>query len=547
MKKTIAILLAAATLFGLASCGPDVPDVPEFSPNVYTDIYTLTSDIFGGDFTVNVNANQAWTASCDKDWVTVTPSSGGASESAVPVTVRVAENFGAVRTATVTITLTESGRTATVSVSQKSEDELGKTIFSEAFANSKGQFTITDKTGSGIWTPYSNAAGTVKCMKATGYLNNANTASESWLISPEIDLSSRRSVYLKFEQAVNYADGKSPKDFLGVSVTTDGTSWTALEVPSFPPGNGWEFLSSGDIDLSSLAGKKIKIAFIYKSTTACAMTWEVRNLVLTSQIEDRGASYKSVPKWLEMPEVKDVASFHVHTADIGNTNVRNFSFVYDEKHLVATWVAYPLCDLYTKKNVSRSDDWVNDPFVKNQAILSKSGDFYTNGYERGHQIPSADRLAAETLNQQTFYFTNLTPQLADKKFNSGIWGDLESHVRTWSFASNGTDTLYVVTGCIVTDNSKTVKDNKDKAVSVPDAYFKALLRYSKSASQPYIAAGFWIDHKDYTSTQTVTKAFMMSIDDLEKKTGIDFFVNLPKETADVVEAANPSDNKFWLN
>ena len=109
MKKTIAILLAAATLFGLASCGPDVPDVPEFSPNVYTDIYTLTSDIFGGDFTVNVNANQAWTASSDKDWVTVTPSSGSASESAVPVTVHVAENFGAVRTATVTITLTESG------------------------------------------------------------------------------------------------------------------------------------------------------------------------------------------------------------------------------------------------------------------------------------------------------------------------------------------------------------------------------------------------------------------------------------------------------
>lgn len=545
MKKTIAILLAAAALFGLASCG-DEPDVPEVSPNVYTDIYSLPCDIFGGDFTVMVNANQAWTASSSEDWVSVTPSSGAASPSPQPLAVRVAENFGAARNATVTITLSESGRTATVSVTQKSEDDLGKTIFSEAFANSKGSFTTTDKVGSGIWTPYSNDAGTIKCIKATGYSGGSGKAAESWLVSPEIDLGGRRSVYLKFEQAVNYADGKSPKDFLGVSVSSDGTNWTGLEVPSFPPGNGWEFLSSGDIDLSPYAGKKIRIAFIYKSTTGCAMTWEIRNLVLTSQIEDRGARYKSVPKWLEMPEVKDASAFHVHTADIGSTNVRNYSFVYDEKHLVAGWVAYPLCDLYTKKTAKRSDDWVSDPFVQKQAILAKSGDFYANGYERGHQIPSGDRLASATLNQQTFYFTNATPQLADKQFNAGIWEDLETRVRNWSQSSNGTDTLYVVTGCIVKDGGKTVKDNKDNAVSVPEAYFKALLRYSKSASQPYIAAGFWIDHKGYKS-QTVTKAFMMSIDELEKKTGIDFFVNLPKETADAVEAANPADNKFWFN
>ena len=539
MRKTIALLMAAASLFGLAACGP------EMVPNVYTDPYQLPCDIFSGEYTVQLYANQAWSASCDADWVTVSPGSGAASESAIPLRIRVEENFGGPRSATISITLTESGRTANLSVTQESEEGLGKTIFSETFAKADNPFTRTDKSGSGIWTHYDS--GTIKCMKATGYMGGAATAAESWLISPEIDLAGRRSVYLKFEQAVNYADGHSPKDFLGVSVTTDGTAWSPLEVPSFPPGTGWEFLSSGDINLSSYAGKKIRIAFIYRSTTGCAMTWELRNLVLTSQIEDRGASYKSVPRWLEMPEVKDASAFHVHTADIGNRNVRNYAFVYDEKHLVATWVAYPLCDLYTKKTVARSDDWINDPFVKNQAILTKSGDFYTNGYDRGHQLPSADRLASATLNQQTFYFTNATPQLSDKKFNAGIWEDLESRVRNWSKASNGTDTLYVVTGCVVKDGGKTVQDNKGQAVSVPEAYFKALLRYSKNASEPYIAAGFWIDHKDYTATQTVTKAFMMPIDELEQKTGIDFFVNLPKETADAVEAANPADNKFWLN
>ena len=87
-------------------------------------------------------------------------------------------------------------------------------------------------------------------------------------------------------------------------------------------------------------------------------------------------------------------------------------------------------------------------------------------------------------------------------------------------------------------------DNNGKAVTVPGAYFKALLWYKASSTYSFgswTAAGFYFEHRSGASRQ------IMSIDELEERTGIDFFVNLPsragKTTADKVEAAKPGS--FW--
>ena len=189
--------------------------------------------------------------------------------------------------------------------------------------------------------------------------------------------------------------------------------------------------------------------------------------------------------------------------------------------------------------------WVSDPVLvaagKPTINVASSGSYQwsTKGYSRGHQLPSADRLGGAMANIQTFYTSNTAPQLT--QFNGGLWENLEESVRSWSSSSNSTDTLYVVTGCLVDKDCPTVADHDGKAVAVPKAYYKALLRLSKGN---YIGAGFYFDHKEYPSTETL-KEHALSLKELETKTGMSFFVNLPAETATKVKAEDPKNNAFW--
>ena len=109
--------------------------------------------------------------------------------------------------------------------------------------------------------------------------------------------------------------------------------------------------------------------------------------------------------------------------------------------MVAHWVAYPLNRGLIGAGSGRTDAWGLDPNLpqEHQPVLYES--WGVGWLDRGHQIPSADRLR-DGDNQQTFYGTNMTPQIG-KKFNQGIWAKLEGKVRSWS---DKYDTLYVVTG-----------------------------------------------------------------------------------------------------
>ena len=125
-------------------------------------------------------------------------------------------------------------------------------------------------------------------------------------------------------------------------------------------------------------------------------------------------------------------------------------------------------------------------------------------------------------------------------------------MRSWA---NESDTLYVVTGCVIDyKDGETVKyalDNNGKKVTVPTAYYKAVLRYMKNSTvgySGYSACAVWLDHKVY-STKTIDSSYSMSVDDLEEKLGIDFFVNLPakvgEDVAARIEAEEPKGVAWW--
>lgn len=246
--------------------------------------------------------------------------------------------------------------------------------------------------------------------------------------------------------------------------------------------------------------------------------------------------------WLELPAMDNPdLGYYTHSFKMNGNTYRNYSFGWSQKDRVALWVAYPLCKLYTNGSAGRTNAWALDPLLGNDSAAPFGG--YAGDYARGHQLPSADRQCCYEANAQTFYGTNMTPQL--NAHNERIWADLESKVRGYA---NTSDTTYVVTGVMVSSSSEIQKDSYGNNVTVPDAYFKAVLKYSKSSTLgAWNAAAFYLEHRAYSGS--VSKEHSMSIDELEEMTGIDFFVNLPakigEEQAAKLEAADPANSSVW--
>lgn len=161
----------------------------------------------------------------------------------------------------------------------------GDVIFSESFATSLGKFTVNNVNAPAevpeIWKNDSKYGYAI----ATAYVNSTNYASESWLISPVIDLTGETAAYLSYEQALNFfTDLEVAKTQATVNIREEGSSsWTKLTVPVYPAALNWNFAATGSIDLSAYVGKKVEIGFCYTSTATKAGTWELKNVVISTE------------------------------------------------------------------------------------------------------------------------------------------------------------------------------------------------------------------------------------------------------------------------
>lgn len=258
---------------------------------------------------------------------------------------------------------------------------------------------------------------------------------------------------------------------------------------------------------------------------------------------DPGIDPDPVARWLELPATDDPdLSFITHDMTRSGKTMRSFSLYYSKEDRLSVWVAYPLNKGLIGSG-SRTDEWEYDPKVpKSSQPVLFSG--YRGGYDRGHQLPSADRYGPG-INEKTFYFTNMTPQLAS--LNQKAWSTLENMVRNWSYSL---DTLYVVTGADIDGATEVAYDNNGNAVTVPVGYFKALLGYKRGSSigglnGGYIGIGFYFEHRSYSNDANTIMNQAMSIDELESRLGYDFFVNLPDKVGKDVAARIESEADSW--
>jgi endonuclease G, mitochondrial len=196
-----------------------------------------------------------------------------------------------------------------------------------------------------------------------------------------------------------------------------------------------------------------------------------------------------------------------------------FTLSYNEEHEQANWVAYELSYDKIDGSEKRTNKFLPDPNVSTQTANDK--DYYKSGYDRGHLAPAGDMTWSEEAMRSSFYYSNMSPQVP--KFNRGIWKKLEEQIRTWALRDS---LLFIATGPILEKVLPYIGDNK---VSVPKYYYKVIIDYYGNEKK---GIGFIMANE---SSSKPLSNFIVSIDSIEKLTGINFFYAIPLALQDSLE------------
>jgi endonuclease G len=209
-----------------------------------------------------------------------------------------------------------------------------------------------------------------------------------------------------------------------------------------------------------------------------------------------------------------------------------YALGYIEKHEQPSWVCY----IVTKEELStrvakRTNNFRADPAIPTGS--AHPADYTRSGFDRGHLAPAADMsFSAETMSE-SFFMSNMSPQRP--QFNRGIWGKLEKQIR---YFANRERMIVVVTGPILPDTPTiTIGQNK---VTVPEYYYKVV--YDLTPPQKMI--GFVLPNK---GSQKPLASFAVTVDHVEKLTGLDFFSLVPKQKQEELEKTISVESWAWFD
>lgn len=288
--------------------------------------------------------------------------------------------------------------------------------------------------------------------------------------------------------------------------------------------------------------------------------------VVTDQTEERpndnvnaNTGYDNVSvTGYEIPHLNDQNVYADHYVTMDGVQILNYALEWDNTKRHANWVAFTFDTTTSADNVKRTDAWSVDPKLPAEMQVQES-DHKNDGFDRGHLCASEDRVYLKEANDQTFYYSNISPQLND--FNGGFWRKLETRVQTWgrSTADGVYDKVYVTKGGTL---NKLLKNFKGTTVdggtpttdangftihglACPEYYFMAVLSQKDDV---FHAIAFLVPHKEGMTENPSSdelKEYVVSVDKLEEETGIDFFCNLPDVLENEVEAACNLNDWAW--
>ncbi|MCB0550043.1 MAG: DNA/RNA non-specific endonuclease [Phaeodactylibacter sp.] len=208
---------------------------------------------------------------------------------------------------------------------------------------------------------------------------------------------------------------------------------------------------------------------------------------------------------------------------------------YAEEHEQARWVAHIILPDIITGSVGRTNDFRPDPLVATGSAVEadyflkylkpdSTYDYDGFGYDRGHLAPSADFRWSERALSESYFYSNMSPQI--DVFNREGWAELESLIRGYVFRNPGSQ-LFVVTGPILREGLPVIERGVNK-VSIPEYFYKVVLDREKGTG-----IGFIIPHRQINAP---LETFAVSIDEVEQRTGLDFFNLLPEPEEAALES-----------
>jgi len=200
---------------------------------------------------------------------------------------------------------------------------------------------------------------------------------------------------------------------------------------------------------------------------------------------------------------------------------KGYLLAHSAEHKTPIWVIEHLTAEKAKGSIPRYDKFTPDPDLE-EGERAELADYKNSGYDKGHMAPAADMRWDQQAMIECFFLSNMVPQVG-KGMNQGIWKNLEEYIRKWAIDR---DELYIFTGPIYKDGvNKTIGKNK---VAVPTHLYKIVYDPNKSEAIAFIMPNEKLDSKNMPN-------YIVTIRDVEKKTGLDFLSNLDKQVKDVIE------------
>lgn len=197
-----------------------------------------------------------------------------------------------------------------------------------------------------------------------------------------------------------------------------------------------------------------------------------------------------------------------------------YTLAYNTEYKTPQWVAWELTKNETRGEAERCREFYPDPDAIGTKVVTY--DYSNSGYDRGHMAPAGDMKWSKKAMQESFYMSNICPQ--NHNLNTEDWNDLEMKTREWARRYGK---VYVACGPIY--HGKPKKYIGEHRVAVPDAFFKVILIYENNKQ---CTLGFLFENE---SGERPLKEYMVSVDSIERLSGLDFFSALPDNLENKLE------------
>lgn len=197
-----------------------------------------------------------------------------------------------------------------------------------------------------------------------------------------------------------------------------------------------------------------------------------------------------------------------------------FTLSYNEGYELPSWAAYQLTPEQARATGTFKEKYTEDPLVTTGSPSVK--DYKDAGFIMGQLVPPEDMFTSQKAVEETFLTSNTVPH--KPVFNKNVWKKMEMLIREWAAEGN---TFYIVTGPVLTDAPfGTFGSNK---ISIPERYYKVILDVTGERAIAFVLRS--------NVASGAPRAFAVSVDELEKITGIDFFPALPDELETKLESS----------